>query len=85
MATVEIKYLCTPHVGTPGKPWETFEDKLLDVAAARPYTPLVNEKTFELRTYEVAGGAQREKAGGWGWDRPPGATCSVYRGSQLVC
>ena len=35
MSTVEIKYLCTPHDGTPGEPWEKFEDELLDVAAGK--------------------------------------------------
>jgi hypothetical protein len=35
MSTVEIKFLCTPHDGTPGEPWEKFEDELLDVAAGK--------------------------------------------------
>ena len=33
--TVEIKYLTQPHDGTPGKPWEDFEERLLDVAAGK--------------------------------------------------
>ena len=35
MSTVEIKYLCTPHDGTPGTPWEEFEGRLLDVASGK--------------------------------------------------
>ena len=35
MSTVEIKYLCTPHDGTPGKPWEDFVDRLLNVASGK--------------------------------------------------
>ena len=35
MSTVEIKYLCTPHDGTPGEPWEKSEDELLNVAAGK--------------------------------------------------
>ena len=35
MATVEIKYLTEPHDGTPGQPWEDFEERLLDIAAGR--------------------------------------------------
>ena len=30
---IDIKYKTTPHDGTPGKPWEDFEERLLDVAA----------------------------------------------------
>ena len=33
MSTVEIKFDCQPHDGTPGQPWEDFEERLLDVAA----------------------------------------------------
>ena len=33
MSTVDIKYLTDPHDGTPGQPWEDFEERLLDVAA----------------------------------------------------
>ena len=35
MSTVEIKYDCQPHDGTPGQPWEDFEERLLDVAAGK--------------------------------------------------
>jgi hypothetical protein len=35
MSTVEIKYLLTPHDGTPGKPWDDFEENLLNVAAGK--------------------------------------------------
>ena len=35
MSTVEVKYDIAPHDGTPGKPWEDFEDKLLDFAASK--------------------------------------------------
>ena len=33
--TVDIKYLTQPHDGTPGKPWDDFEERLLDVASGR--------------------------------------------------
>ena len=33
--TVEIKFDCEPHDGTPGLIWEQFEDRLLDVAAGK--------------------------------------------------
>ena len=35
MATVEIKYLTQPHDGTPGRPFEDFEERLMDVAAGK--------------------------------------------------
>ena len=35
MSTVDIKYLTQPHNGTPGKPWEEFEQRLLDVASGK--------------------------------------------------
>ena len=35
MATIDVKYLTQPHDGTPGKPWEDFEERLLDVAAGK--------------------------------------------------
>ena len=35
MSTVEIKYDCQPHDGTPGQAWDDFEERLLDVAAGR--------------------------------------------------
>ena len=33
MTTIDIKYKTQPHDGTPGKAWESFEERLLDVAA----------------------------------------------------
>ena len=33
MTTIDIKYKTLPHDGTPGKPWEDFEKRLMDVAA----------------------------------------------------
>ena len=33
--TVDIKYLTQPHDGTPGKPWDDFEERLLDVASGK--------------------------------------------------
>ena len=33
MTTIDIKYKTQPHDGTPGKPWEDFEERLMDVAA----------------------------------------------------
>ena len=35
MTTVDVKYLTQPHDGTPGKPWEEFEEHLLDIAAGK--------------------------------------------------
>ena len=35
MSTVEIKYDCQPYDGTPGQPWDDFEERLLDIAAGR--------------------------------------------------
>ena len=35
MTTVDVKYLTHPHDGTPGKPWEDFEQRLLDIAAGK--------------------------------------------------
>ena len=35
MTTIDIKYLTQPHDGTPGKPWEDFEQRLMDVAAGK--------------------------------------------------
>ena len=34
-STVDIKYLTQPHDGTPGKPWDDFEERLLDVASGK--------------------------------------------------
>ena len=33
--TIDIKYLTQPHDGTPGKPWDDFEERLLDVASGK--------------------------------------------------
>ena len=33
MTTLDIKYKTHPHDGTPGKPWEDFEERLMDIAA----------------------------------------------------
>ena len=33
--TIDIKYLTQPHDGTPGKPWDDFEERLLDVASIK--------------------------------------------------
>ena len=35
MATVDVKYDTTPHDGTPGPPWDDFEERILGVAAGR--------------------------------------------------
>ena len=35
MTTVDVKYLTQPHDGTPGKPWEDFEQRLLDIATGK--------------------------------------------------
>ena len=35
MTTVEIKYLTQPHDGTPGTPWDDFEERILSVAAGK--------------------------------------------------
>ena len=35
MATIDIKYDCQPYDGTPGKPFDDFEERLLNVAAGR--------------------------------------------------
>ena len=32
---MEVKYLCTPHDGTPGLAWIDFEKALLNVASGR--------------------------------------------------
>ena len=34
-STIDIKYLTQPHDGTPGKPWDDFEERLLDVASGK--------------------------------------------------
>ena len=34
MVSVEVKYDFTPYDGTPGKPWEDYEDRLLNSACA---------------------------------------------------
>ena len=34
MVAVEVKYDFTPYDGTPGKPWEDYEDRLLNSACA---------------------------------------------------
>ena len=46
MATVDIKFDCAPHDGTPGKPWDDFEDALMDVAAGK-----TDDRGSELRRY----------------------------------
>ena len=33
MTTIDIKYKTQPHDGMPGKPWEDFEERLINVAA----------------------------------------------------
>ena len=33
MSTIDIKYKTHPHDGTPGKSWEDFEERLMDIAA----------------------------------------------------
>ena len=48
-STIDINYLTQPHDGTPGKPWDDFEERLLDVASG---------KTDE----RGAGGASRRRA-----------------------
>ena len=35
MATIDIKYLTQPHDGTPGTPWDDFEERILSVAAGK--------------------------------------------------
>ena len=35
MATVEVKYLTQPHDGTPGTPWDDFEERILGVASGK--------------------------------------------------
>ena len=35
MATIDIKYLTQPHDGTPGTPWDGFEERILSVAAGK--------------------------------------------------
>ena len=35
MVTVDVKYDTTPHDGTPGPPWDDFEERILGVAAGR--------------------------------------------------
>ena len=35
MATVEVKYLTQPHYGTPGTPWDDFEERILGVASGK--------------------------------------------------
>ena len=35
MATVDVKYLTVPHDGTPGTPWDDFEERILGVAAGK--------------------------------------------------
>ena len=35
MTTVEIKYLTQPHDGTPGTPWDDFEERIISVAAGK--------------------------------------------------
>ena len=35
MTTIEIKYLTQPHDGTPGTPWDDFEERILFVAAGK--------------------------------------------------
>ena len=35
MATVDVKYLTQPHDGTPGTPWDDFEERILGVASGK--------------------------------------------------
>ena len=35
MATVEVKYLTQPHDGTPGTPWDDFEERIVSVASGK--------------------------------------------------
>ena len=70
MATVEIKYDCTPHDGTPGKAWDDFEERLLDVAAGK-----TDDRGYSLA--DALNGTDEGSPGGPAY--PPGA-CSWWQG-----
>ena len=56
MATVDVKYDTTPHDGTPGPPWDDFEERILGVAAGRT----------DERGYSLADCANQTDEGGVG-------------------
>ena len=56
MATVDVKYDTTPHDGTPGPPWDDFEERILGVAAGRT----------DDRGYSLADCANQTDEGGVG-------------------
>ena len=64
MATVDVKYDTTPHDGTPGPPWDDFEERILGVAAGRT----------DERGWSLADCANQTDEGGVGGVRGRGAT-----------
>ena len=65
-STIDIKYLTQPHDGTPGKPWDDFEERLLDVASG---------KTDE-RGWSLADCLNRLDEGGIGGPPMPGGAAA---------
>ena len=69
MATVDVKYDTTPHDGTPGPPWDDFEERILGVAAGRT----------DERGWSLADCANQTDEGGVGGPPMPAAGAAAAK------
>ena len=69
MATVDVKYDTTPHDGTPGPPWDDFEERILGVAAGRT----------DDRGWSLADCANQTDEGGVGGPPMPAAGAALAK------
>ena len=76
IATVDVKYDTTPHDGTPGPPWDDFEERILGVAVGRT----------DDRGWSLADCANQTDEGGVGGPPMPaaGAALAKQRGRDLL-